>query len=115
MSAGFNIDGKTFYGTNGAIESYIEAIAKHAEARFGVDDEIAVFFRDAKRGYFTGMIVFLDPLLRDSRVRTRFIGLLDAATEDLLRQELFTEMGRSWVSTRMAEFRRHLAAGQSGG
>ena len=114
MSAGFNIDQKTFYGTNGAIEAYIEAIANLAEARFGAEDEIALFFRDAKRGYFMGMIVFLDPVLRDATSRARFNELLDAATEDLLRQNVLTELGRSWVSTRIAEFRQHLVTRQSG-
>ena len=115
MPAGFDIDGKTFYGSNGAIERYIEAIGDHAAARFGPGDEIAAFFREAKEGYFTGMIVFLDPLLRDAASRARFIELLDAATEDLLRQNVWTETGKSWVSTRIAEFRQHLVSSQAVG
>jgi hypothetical protein len=115
MPAGFNINGKTFYGSNVAIESYIEAIAKHAQARFGAEDEVAVFFRDAKRGYFTGMIVFLDPVLRDAASRARFIELLDAATEDLSRQNMWTERGKAWVSTRIPEFRQQLASSEAAG
>src|SRR5689334_20778633 len=113
MPAGFDIDGKTFYGSNGAVETYVEAIGEHAATRFGPDDKIAVFFREAKRGYFPGIIVFLDPLLRDAASRARFVELLDAATEDLLRRGVWTEMGKSWVSTRIAEFRQHLASSQT--
>ena len=115
MPAGFDIGGKTFYGSNGAIERYIEAIGEHAATRFGPDDEIAAFFREAKEGYFTGMIVFLDPLLRDAASRTRFVELLDAATDDLLKQNVWTEMGKTWVSTRIAEFRQHLVSNPAAG
>src|ERR1700761_6943418 len=99
MSATFKFDGEMFYGTNGAVEAYIEALATLATDRFGPDDPLAKFLRDERDAFTMGKLVFLDPWLKDLPVRKRFLELLDAATKQLLEEGIFTESGQQWVSS----------------
>jgi hypothetical protein len=41
----------------------------------------------------------------------RYLGLLDAATEQLLREEAFADYGREWVASVVAVLRARIAAG----
>ena len=41
MSAGFKVAGDVFWGTNGAVKAYVEAMAADAAARFGAGDRLA--------------------------------------------------------------------------
>ena len=110
MSAGFKVAGEVFWGTNGAVEEYVGALADLAASRLGPDDRLAAFLTDERDGYHTGKIVFLDRWLADPAGRARFLGLLDAATERLLAAGAFTEYGREWVATEIARLRATIAA-----
>src|SRR5206468_4206133 len=90
MSAGFKIAAEIFWGTNGAVEAYVEALAAQAAARFGADDPLTTFLADTRDGFYTGVILYLDPWLGDAAGRRRFLKILDAATEQLLREGAFT-------------------------
>lgn len=111
MSAGFKIAGEVFWGTNGAVEEYVAAIAEEATARFGPNDGIAAFFRDERDSFASGRVVFLDRLLRDSESRARFLTVLDAATERLQRAGTFTEYGRNWVEYTISRLRAKVVGG----
>jgi hypothetical protein len=113
MSAGFKVADDIFWGTNGAVEAYLEALAAQAVGRFGPGDPLATFFQDERDGFFTGKVLFLDKWLEDSAGRRRFVEILDAATDQLLREEAFTEYGREGVATVVARLRARVAAGSS--
>jgi len=109
MSAGFKAAGEVSWGTNGAVEAYVEALAGQAAARFGADDPLAAFFRDERDAIHTGKIVFLDKFLAAPEARSRLVELFDAATEQLLREGAFTDYGRQWVESTMRPLRARLA------
>src|ERR1700730_7253856 len=83
MSAGFKVADEVFWGTNGAVEAYAEALAAQATARLGPNDPLSVYFQEERDGFYGGKILFLDEWLADDAGRERFLGLLDAATEQL--------------------------------
>jgi hypothetical protein len=112
MSAGFKVAGEVFWGTNGAVESYVEALAVQAATRFGPDSPLTVFFRGERDGFSSGKIVYLDKWLTDAAGRERFLELLEAATEQLLREGAFTEYGREWVASVIASLRARVVGGQ---
>lgn len=109
MSAGFDIAGEVFWGTNGAVESYVEALAEQAASRFGPDDRLAIFFREERECFFTGKVVFLDKVLTDVESRRRLVEALDAATEQLLLREVFTAYGKAWVESTISQMRARVA------
>lgn len=110
MSAGFCMDDEVFWGTNGAVQAYVETLAAQAAARFGAADPLVVFLRDEWEGFFPGKVVFLDAWLGDDARRTQFVEILDAATDQLLSEGGFTEYGLAWVqSVVVAQFRARLA------
>ena len=111
MSAGLKVAGEVFWGTNGAVEAYVEALAELAAARFGADEPLAAFFRDERDAFFTGKIVFLDKWLEGPQARSRLVELFDAATEQLLREGAFTDYGRQWVESTMRPLMARLAGG----
>jgi hypothetical protein len=112
MSAGFKISDEVFWGTNGAVEAYAEALAAQAAARLGPDHPLSVHFREERDGFYGGKILFLDEWLADTDGREQFLGLLDAATEHLLQDGVFTEYGREWVATVVADMRARIAGGR---
>ena len=109
MSAGFKVAGEVFWGTNGAVEAYVEALAEQAAARLGPDDPLTTFFRDERDTFHTGKIVFLDKPLAVPETRSRLVELFDGATERLLREGAFTDYGRQWVESTMRPLRARLA------
>lgn len=109
MSAGFDIAGEVFWGTNGAVESYVEALAEQSASRFGPDDRLAIFFREEQECFFMGKVVFLDEVLTTGESRSRLLEALDAATEQLLRREVFTEAGKAWVESTISQMRARVA------
>jgi hypothetical protein len=111
MSAGFKVAGVVSWGTNGAVEVYVESMAGNAAERFGPDDPLAVFLREERDGFFTGKVVFLDEWLADDAARDRLLAVLDAATEQLLREGVFSEYGREWVSSVVGGLRERIARG----
>jgi hypothetical protein len=111
MSAGFKVAGDVFWGTNGAIEAYAEALAAQAAVRLGPNHKLAVHFHEEKDGFYAGKILILDEWLADAAGRDLFLVLLDAATEQLLREGAFTEYGREWVESVVAALRARIAAG----
>ncbi len=114
MSAGFNVADEVFWGTNGAVECYVEALAAQAAARFGPNDALATFFQEEREGFFTGKVVFLDELLGDAAVRVKFLEVLDAATEQLIQEGAFTDYGRDWVGAVVARLRAKIAGKSPG-
>lgn len=111
MSAGFEVAREVFWGTNGAVEAYVEALAELASGWLGPDAPLAAFLRDERDGFFSGKVVFLDEWVADARGRGQFLELLDAATERLLREGAFTEYGREWVGSVVAALRARIAHG----
>jgi hypothetical protein len=108
MSAGFKVADNVFWGTNGAVEAYVEALADRAAAQFGAEDPLAVFFHDERQAFYMGHIVFLDDWLKDDASRGRFLEVLDAATTKLLREGTFSPYGQEWVATIIAELRANV-------
>ena len=110
MSAGFCVDDEVFWGTNGSVQAYVEALTTQAAARFGAADPFVVFLREELEGFFPGKVVFLDAWLGDDARRKQFVEILDAATNQLLGEGGFTEYGLEWVqSVVVAQFRARLA------
>jgi hypothetical protein len=109
MSAGFRVAGEVFWGTNGAVETYIEALAAQAAARLGPDDPLAAFFRDEREAFSAGRVVSIDGWLGEAAGRGRFLDILDAATDQLLGDGAFTEYGREWVASVVAQLRARIA------
>lgn len=112
MSAGFKVAAEVFWGTNGAVEAYAEALAAQAAAQLGSDHPLAVHFQEERDGFYGGKILFLDEWLADAAGRKVFLGLLDAATGQLLRDGTFTEYGHEWVVTVVAAMRARIAGEQ---
>ena len=115
MSAGFKVAGEVFWGTNGAVEAYVEVMALEAEFRFGPDDPLTLFIRDERDSFSRGKIVFLDEWLRDVPSRVRVLTVLDAATNQLLREGTFTEYGREWVALVVSKLREQIAGHEHNG
>jgi hypothetical protein len=111
MSAGFKVQGEVFWGTNGAVEMYLESLAAEAANRLGPDDQLTVFLQEELAAFSSGKIVFLDEWLKHAAGRARFLELLDAATERLLRERAFTEYGREWVASVVGALRARIAEG----
>ena len=111
MSASFKIGDEWFTGSNGSIEAYVEAMAAIAAKRFGPDDPLAAFLRDERDGFWSGKLVPLDEWLRDATARSRFLELLDAATEQLLRENTFSQIGLQWVASVVSKLRERIARG----
>jgi hypothetical protein len=95
MPAGFEFADEVFWGSNGAVEAYVETLAQLAAERFGDADDLAAFFRDEAGGFFTGKVVFLTEVLPDKPSRDKFLHLLAAASERL--RDEFTDLGRAWI------------------
>jgi hypothetical protein len=112
MSAGFKIADEVYWGTNGAVEAYAEALAAQAAARLGPDAPLSVFFQEEWVGFYGGKIIILDKWLADSAGRDEFLELLDAATERLLQEGTFTKYGREWVASVVATLRARVAGQQ---
>lgn len=109
MSAGFKFRGEICWGSNGSIEVYLEALQHQATIRFGASDLLTEFFRSQREGSFMGMVVFLDDVLTDAETCDRFLSVLDAATDRLLSEEVFTELGRNWISSTLGPFRQRIS------
>lgn len=109
MSAGFSVGDQVFWGSNGAVESYVEVMAAEAAERLGPDDPLAVFLRDERAQFFMGKVVFLDDWTADISRRRQLVELLDAAIHYLMHLEVFTDHGREWAASVMAELRGRLA------
>lgn len=105
MGAGFNVGDKVFWGTNGAVESYLEAMSVEAAHRLGPDDPLTVFFQDEHAQFYTGKIMILDEWTDEKSRRQRLLELLDAATARILASGTFSDYGREWIATDIAELR----------
>jgi hypothetical protein len=108
MSAGFDVAGEVFWGTNGAIEAYVESMAAVAAQAFGAADPLATFLRAELEGFFPGKVVALDDYVDGPDDRRRLLQVLDDATEQLLEGDTFTAYGRSWVATTISALRAKL-------
>ena len=101
MSAGFKVADDMFWGSNGSIEAYVDALAVQAIAQFGPGEPLAAFLQRERAGFYNGKVMFLDEWLEDNTSRGRFLEILDAATNQVLSQAGFTELGREWVESVM--------------
>ena len=70
---------------------------------------MAVHFREERDGFYSGKFLFLDEWLADDAGREQFLGVLDAATEQLMRDGTFTEYGKEWIATVVAGMRAQIA------
>jgi hypothetical protein len=109
MSAGFMVDGQVFWGTNGAVEDYVIALADLAADRLGPDHPLSKFLADQRDGFHSGAVVRLDRWLESPEDRRRFLDLLDAATARIRREGTFTAAGREWIATTVADLRDEIA------
>ena len=73
MSAAFEIDGKTFWGSNSAVEAYVAAIAAQSTARLGPDHALTIFFRSERESFYEGWIVFLDKVATNPGMRASLV------------------------------------------
>ncbi len=112
MSAGFKIADEMFWGTNGAVEAYAEALATQAAARLGPDAPLSMSFQEEWAGFYGGKMIILDEWLAASAGRDEFLELLDAATERLLQEGAFTDYGREWVASVVDTLRARVAGQQ---
>ncbi len=111
ISSGFKVAGEEFVGTNGAVEAFLEAMAALAADQYGADDPLAAYLAAERESPARGWTVSLDPWAADATDRGRLLELLDCATERLLREDVFTDYGRAWVSSVVAALRARVAAG----
>src|SRR5262249_20753230 len=102
-------DGEVFWGTNGAIEAYVRALADVAREKYGESDGLAGFFREQSEAFYTGAVIVLDDCLADEGARGRLLDAFDVATERLLLGDTFSDYGRRWAATVMGMLRRKLA------
>ena len=113
MSSAFHIGDDTFWGSNGAIDTYVEIMKDLAVAHFGTQDALAVHLTEVHEYFRTGArsrVVLLDNWLLDAESRDRFLWLLDTATELVLRQGTFTDAGREWIAMVVSKLRTRIAA-----
>ena len=109
MGAGFRFAGRVHWGTNGAIETYLESSSRVAGDRLGPDDRLAAAFREERDGVQMGEVIDLDGILTEPGDPGQFVQLLDQATDRLLREQVLTEYGREWVATEIRALRDRLA------
>jgi hypothetical protein len=109
MSAGFEVDGEVFWGTNGAIEAYVDTLAAVAVEKYGDSDPLSAFFRGQSDAFYTGAVIVLDECLADEGSRARLLEAFDVTTERLLLGDTFSDYGRRWAATVMGMLRRKLA------
>jgi hypothetical protein len=113
MSSGFTIGTETFWGSNGAIGTYIAVMMDLAVGHFGAQDPLAVRLtqeHEFRRSGAIGTVVLLDEWLLDADSRDRFCWLLDTATDQILRQGTFTDAGREWIATVVTRLQARIAA-----
>ena len=110
MGAGFHINEQVFWGSNGAVEAYVEKMAERSAACFGADHPWTQFFREEREGFFPGKVVFLDQLVSDAESRAPLIALLDFATNEILERGTFSDVGRQWIAETISALRSHIAA-----
>jgi len=108
LSAGFDFGGQVHWGTNGAIEAYLESMVRIGYERLGRTDPVPAALDDELVGFFPGKVILLDPILRTTSDREHFIQLLDAATLDL--EWSFTDLGRRWIATEIRELRARIVS-----
>jgi hypothetical protein len=110
VSAGFDFDGEVFWGTNGAIEAYVEVMGEVAARLYGADDPLATFLRDELEVFFQGKVVLLDACVESAEGRRRLLRVLDEATSQIVSGDTLTEYGRTWVATTISALRAKLTA-----
>ncbi len=109
MSAGFEVKDKVFWGTNGAVEAYLEVMAGEAADQLGPDDLLAVFLRSEREQFFMGQVVSLDAWTTDPSRRGQLLALLDAATRQLLSSGPFNDYSKEWIASVIGELHTHIA------
>lgn len=112
MSSGFTLGTDTYWGSNGAIATYIAVMADLAVGRFGAQDPLAVRLtqeHEFRRTATMGSVVLLDDWLQDAESRARLCWLLDAATDQILHQGTFTDAGREWIATVVTRLKARIA------
>jgi hypothetical protein len=113
MSSAFHIGDDTFWGSNGAIDTYLEIMKDLAVAHFGAQDPLAVHLtevHESRRSSARSRVVLLDHWLLDTESRDRFLWLLDTATDVVLQQGTFTNAGREWIAMIVTKLRTRIAA-----
>lgn len=109
MSAGFRVDREVFWGTNGAIEELLSAMAALAATRCP-DTPLARFLQDERDGFSSGKVVDLDEWRQTIGDRERLLDLFDSAVSVHLRNDEWTPYGRHWLQTVMSDCRTKITA-----
>src|SRR5262245_61475805 len=97
MSAAFSIRDRDYWGTNGAIETYLECMARLAVDTPGTDPVLTAWLAEEGEAFYGGYMVFLDQVLTNERLVFQFVELLDRATAEFLQGGEFTQVGKDWI------------------
>jgi len=105
VSAGFEVAGEVVWGTNGAIEAYLDCLADASAALVGAEDRMTTFFRDERAMFNMGAIVRLDALLGSADAKTRLLAVFDLATTRLQTSGIFSDYGLQWLDASAPQLR----------
>ena len=110
MSAGFEVAGEVVWGTNGAIEAYLDCLADTSAALVGAEDRMTSFFREERAMFNMGAIVRLDALLGNADAKTRLLAVFDLATTQLQASGIFSAYGLQWLDASAPQLRTLIAS-----
>ncbi len=85
-------------------------MADEAAVRFGPDAPLSVFLQDERNMFSMGRIIFLDEELTDAVRRRQFLEVLDVASEQFLREDMFSPSGCEWIRIVIAQLRARIAS-----
>jgi len=109
VSAGFEVAGEVVWGTNGAIEAYLDCLADASAALVGAEDRMTAFFREERATFNMGAIVRLDMLLGNADAKTRLLAVFDLATTQLQESGIFSDHGLQWLDASAPQLRALIA------
>jgi len=110
VSAGFEVTGEIVWGTNGAIEAYLDCLADASASLVGAEDRMSAFFRDERAMFNMGAIVRLDALLANADARPRLLAVFDLATTQLQASGILTDYGMNWLDASAPQLRKLIAS-----
>ena len=109
MSAGLSINGDVLWGSNGTIESLIDAMRGEASEQLGKDAPLTVFLASEHNAFFIGTVVFLDDWIKDRASRAELLEAVNAGAERLLKRGILNDYGKEWLSQILESLRAALS------
>src|SRR5262249_11324650 len=106
VSAAIACGAELVWGSNGAIELYLEQLAAAAAVHGGPDDRLVRFFAFERAAFNMGAVVQLDTLLGDPAQRTHLLQVFDDATSRMRDCGELTEHGVQWLEAAAPQIRR---------